>query len=55
MNEQREEVIKKTKNLEGYDSLEITEEDLGRAQPPENSLIDFLVAFIFVDDYTTPE
>ncbi len=47
-------MFKKTKNLEGYDPLEIIEADWEGQDTREQS-DSFLVAFIFVDNYTTPE
>ena len=47
-------MFKKTKNLEGYNPLEIAEDDWERQATREQS-DGFLVAFIFVDNYTTPE
>ena len=48
------EVFKKTKNLEGYNPLEIIEADW-EGQTTREQFDVLLVAFIFVNNYTTPE
>ena len=47
-------MFKKTKNLEGYDPLEIIEADW-EGQATREQSDGFLMAFIFVENYTTPE